>query len=162
MYNHLFNNSIYPEHWDIGYTIPIFKGGDRNAATNYRGITLNNILSKIYSQILQNRLTKWTCTHYSSKSIWLSKTQKHNRLHFYSKFCHFYKKNHFFKNRNWNRTQQKLAEHSSRAMHTLFSVFNQFKFKTAEQCKLFDVLVSPILHYSSEISALSEGNISLE
>jgi len=52
-----------PKNWDIGYILPIFKGGDRNAATNYRGITLNNILSKIYTQMLLNRLTKWTCTH---------------------------------------------------------------------------------------------------
>jgi len=37
---------------------------------------------------------------------------------------------HFYKNGNWNRTQQKLAEHSSRAKHKLFSVFNQFEFKT--------------------------------
>jgi len=49
---------------------------------------------------------------------------------------------HFYKNGNCNRTKQKLAEHSSRAMHKLFSVLNQFEFKTAEKCKLFDVPVS--------------------
>ena len=40
--------------------MPIFKGGDKDDAQNYRGITLINILSKIYSQILLNRLTKWS------------------------------------------------------------------------------------------------------
>ena len=40
--------------------VPIFKGGDAENANNYRGITLINILGKIYSQILLNRLTKWS------------------------------------------------------------------------------------------------------
>lgn len=56
----MFINSEYPESWGIGYIIPIFKGGDPTQAQNYRGITLNNILAKIYSQVLLNRLTKWT------------------------------------------------------------------------------------------------------
>jgi len=36
---------------------------DTTQSKNYRGITLNNILSKIYSQILLNRLTKWNEEH---------------------------------------------------------------------------------------------------
>ena len=31
-----------------------------NEAQNYRGITLINIVAKIYSQLLLNRLTKWS------------------------------------------------------------------------------------------------------
>ena len=34
--------------------------GDVVDSKNYRGITLINIISKIYSQILLNRLTKWS------------------------------------------------------------------------------------------------------
>ena len=30
---------------------------------NYLGITLNNIIAKVYSQILLNRLTDWTEKH---------------------------------------------------------------------------------------------------
>jgi len=41
----------------LGYIIPIFKGEDSNLAQHHRGITLNNILAKIYSQILFNQLT---------------------------------------------------------------------------------------------------------
>ena len=36
-----------------------FKKGDVNDAQNYRGTTLINILAKIYSQLLLNRLTNW-------------------------------------------------------------------------------------------------------
>ena len=32
---------------------------------------------------------------------------------------------HFFKNGNWHRTQQRLAQHGSFALHKLFSLFNQ-------------------------------------
>ena len=60
IFNYLFNNSEYPESWGLGYIVPIFKGSDEKQAKNYRGITLNNILAKIYSQVLLNRLTEWT------------------------------------------------------------------------------------------------------
>ena len=60
IYNKLFENAQYPDSWALGYIIPIFKGGNSKSAKNYRGITINNILAKIYSQILLNRLTAWT------------------------------------------------------------------------------------------------------
>ena len=63
LFNYLFSNSIYPDNWSLGYIVPIFKGGDRAQASNYRGITLNNILAKIYSQLLFNRLSIWTQTN---------------------------------------------------------------------------------------------------
>lgn len=70
LYNRLFLNGEYPQSWGEGIIIPIFKGGEVNEAQNYRGITLINILAKIYSQILLNRLTKW-----SEKENKLSKNQ---------------------------------------------------------------------------------------
>ena len=50
--NQIFNSSEYPESWSRGIIVPILKSGDANLAQNYRGITISNILSKIYSQIL--------------------------------------------------------------------------------------------------------------
>ena len=64
---------------------------------------------------------------------------------------------YFFKNGYWHRTQKCIAEHASKAMHRLFSVFNNYEFKTSEKCKLFDVLVSPVLNYSCEIWGLNEA-----
>ena len=54
--------SIQP-HGEKGSLFLFSKGGDHDNASNYRGITLNNILAKIYSQILLNRLTKWSEKH---------------------------------------------------------------------------------------------------
>ena len=58
LYNKLFSDGKFPESWQEGIITPIFKGGTLEAK-NFRGITLNNILSKIYSKMIINRLTKW-------------------------------------------------------------------------------------------------------
>ena len=59
-YIRLFLNAEYPRLWGEGIIVPIFKGGCQDEAGNYnRGITLINIMGKIYSQILLNRLNKW-------------------------------------------------------------------------------------------------------
>ena len=49
-------------HFDIevSFIVPIFKSGSIDEPQNYRGITLINILAKIYSQILLNRISKWS------------------------------------------------------------------------------------------------------
>ena len=53
-------NGEYPKSWGNGIIFPIFKGDETSNPENYRGITLINSISKIYSQLLLNRLTKWT------------------------------------------------------------------------------------------------------
>jgi len=46
-----------PAEWKEGIIIPIYKGsGSRKSTDNYRGITILNIVGKIYCSILQNRL----------------------------------------------------------------------------------------------------------
>ena len=46
-----------------GIIAPIHKGGNIDDPKNYRGITLINVIAKIYSQILLNRLTHWSIKH---------------------------------------------------------------------------------------------------
>ena len=58
LYNRLFLNEEYPRLWGERIIYPIFKIGNPDEAGNYRGITLINILGKIYSKILLNRLNK--------------------------------------------------------------------------------------------------------
>ena len=52
LYNRMFNTGEYPRAWGEGIISPIFNKGDTNEASNYRGITLINTLSKVYSQLL--------------------------------------------------------------------------------------------------------------
>ena len=42
---------------------------------------------------------------------------------------------HFFKNGNWFRTQKRLAQHASFALHNLFSVLKQIDIPVSEKCK---------------------------
>ena len=58
---------------------------------------------------------------------------------------------HFFKNGNWYRTQQRLAQHASFALHKLFSLFSQMELTISKKCKLFDVLVGSVLNYGAEV-----------
>ena len=60
LYNRMFNSGEYPRTWGEGIISPIFKKGDVNEASNYRGITLISVLAKVYSQLLLNRLTAWS------------------------------------------------------------------------------------------------------
>jgi hypothetical protein len=60
LFNYLFTNSLFPTEWTKAIIIPIFKKGDTNKPDNYRGISLLSVLSKMYTYILNNRLTLWT------------------------------------------------------------------------------------------------------
>lgn len=62
-FNRLLLRGEYPSCFGEGIIYPIFKGGNIDDPKNYRGITLINIMSKIFSQIILNRLTKWSVKH---------------------------------------------------------------------------------------------------
>ena len=58
LHNGLFANGEYSRLLGGEVIVPIFKGGNPEEAGNYRGITLTNMMWKIYSQILLNRLNE--------------------------------------------------------------------------------------------------------
>ena len=58
-FNRLFTTGSYPQAWSEAIIHPLLKKGDANNPDNYRGISLLNICSKLYSHILNNRLNKW-------------------------------------------------------------------------------------------------------
>ena len=57
----IFNNLIHIQHfpvqWVTGIIVPIYKSGEMDDPNNFRGITLNNCLSKLFTLLLNNRLT---------------------------------------------------------------------------------------------------------
>ena len=59
----IFNNILlleyFPSSWAVGNIVPIFKSGDKNDTNNYRGITILSCMGKLFTKILNNRLTKW-------------------------------------------------------------------------------------------------------
>jgi len=50
---------LYPDEWSLAIIQPLLKKGDPNVSDNYRGISLLSICSKLYSFILNKRITKW-------------------------------------------------------------------------------------------------------
>ena len=57
----LFNNILlsgkYPASWAEGHIKKIFKKGDPLDTNNYRGITITNVIGKLFNSILNNRIT---------------------------------------------------------------------------------------------------------
>ena len=58
-FNYLFNNGLFPDEWSVAVIQPLHKKGDVNQPDNYRGISLLDICSKLYTFILNKRLTDW-------------------------------------------------------------------------------------------------------
>jgi hypothetical protein len=59
IFNCIYDSHTYPESWSKGVIVPIYKKGDRFNPSNYRGITLINVIAKIFSLALRNRINKW-------------------------------------------------------------------------------------------------------
>ena len=59
LFNVIFSTGIFPKVWAIGEIIPIHKKGDIHEPSNYRGITLLSCVGKLFTSIINNRLTKW-------------------------------------------------------------------------------------------------------
>ena len=59
IFNQIFESGVYPETWSKCMIVPLHKKGDLTDVSNYRGISLLNIMSKIFSHILNERLKLW-------------------------------------------------------------------------------------------------------
>ena len=60
LFNDIFETGIYPKVWSTAILQPIYKHkGDINLPSNYRGISLLPIMSKIFCKIINNRLRYW-------------------------------------------------------------------------------------------------------
>ena len=57
-FNHIFATGCFPQRWSTGIITPIYKGGSRDEPTNYRGITLLNVIGKSFNSIILSRLTE--------------------------------------------------------------------------------------------------------
>ena len=60
LFNKLYNNSYFPNDWSISIITPIPKKGDKNIPDNYLGISLQPVISKIYTTILNKSLSDWS------------------------------------------------------------------------------------------------------
>ena len=59
LFNKIFETGQFPDSWTEGIIVPLFKSGDNREPGNYRGITLLSIFSKVFTTIINKRLTEW-------------------------------------------------------------------------------------------------------
>ena len=59
LFNTIFSNGYFPQDWSLGEIIPLHKKRSINNADNYSGITQLSTLGKLFTRILNNRLTGW-------------------------------------------------------------------------------------------------------
>ena len=58
MFNIILKTGLIPQDWCIGAILPLYKNkGDKNNPDNYRGITLLSCLGKLFTSLLNHRLT---------------------------------------------------------------------------------------------------------
>ena len=55
----VWRSECIPKDWARGIIVPIYKSGEKDNFDNYRGITLLSIVGKLYTTILNNRLSEW-------------------------------------------------------------------------------------------------------
>ena len=59
--NIIFESGVTPGDWRSAVIVPLYKGkGERTECSNYRGISLLNMVGKIYTGILVDRLCEVT------------------------------------------------------------------------------------------------------
>jgi hypothetical protein len=59
MMNEVWMKEKWPEDWGRGMIRPLFKEGDKRDPLNYRGITLLSVVGKLFSSILNKRLSEY-------------------------------------------------------------------------------------------------------
>ena len=56
LFNRILKNEYPPDVWGLGIIVPLLKSGDPTDVNNYRGITINSCLSKLFMLLLNDRL----------------------------------------------------------------------------------------------------------
>ena len=59
IFNMIFSTGLFPDTWSQGLIIPIHKKGDKMNTDNYRGITLLSCFGKLFTSIINDRITKF-------------------------------------------------------------------------------------------------------
>jgi len=59
VFNDIFTTATVPMSFKESVIFPLYKSGNKEEVKNYRGISLNNVNSKIFESLLLERLSKW-------------------------------------------------------------------------------------------------------
>ena len=59
LYNMILSTGHFPIQWTQGVIVPLHKKGPKDLASNYRGITLLDTLSKLFTKVLNTWVSSW-------------------------------------------------------------------------------------------------------
>ena len=59
IFNAILCNQYYPKGWKKGIIVNLYKSGDTSNVDNYRGLTINSCLAKVFNVIINNRLVNF-------------------------------------------------------------------------------------------------------
>ena len=80
-FNECYRLGIFPNTLKIGRVTPIDKSGDASCRTNYRPITILNIMAKLFEKLTYNRLTKYIQKHNILKHCQFGFRKHHSTTH---------------------------------------------------------------------------------
>ena len=63
LFNFIITHEYVPVFWGIGMIIPLYKSGEISDTNNYRGITINSCISKLFTLIMNIRLNDYVESH---------------------------------------------------------------------------------------------------
>ena len=66
LFNRVLISGIYPSIWAEGHIKKLFKKGDPLDTNNYRGITITNVIGKLFNSILNDRIVSFLDKHNKS------------------------------------------------------------------------------------------------
>ena len=70
IFNAILCNQYYPDDWKLGIITNLYKSGDKLNTNNYRGLTINSSIAKVFNIVMNDRLLK-----YLEEGDIISKTQ---------------------------------------------------------------------------------------
>ena len=59
LFNKILDIGYFPDAWSEGYVVPVHKKGPLNNVNNFRGITFLSTVGKLFTRLLNTRLSKW-------------------------------------------------------------------------------------------------------
>ena len=63
LFNHSINTGQVPSAWKAAAVVPIYKGGDRSLAKNYRPISLTSAMMKLLERLIRKQLVNFLSVH---------------------------------------------------------------------------------------------------
>ena len=63
LFNRILDTGSIPSSWQVGKIVPIYKKRDTNEPSNYRAITITSCLGKLFTQLLNTRLSSFVNIH---------------------------------------------------------------------------------------------------